>query len=125
MRPPELTFFMRFVIYQQQEDDRNENFHISFGYSTCFVEHVCICTKQFVELIGSSSVARSPAAAPSTTGASTNGTTLGESMPGTNAGVPKPRTDGAQSAGNADNSGVAPASSSRISSGQKNEPNGP
>ena len=60
-----------------------------------------------------------------TTGSSTNGTTLGESMPGVNSGVPKRgSTDGAQPAGNADNSGARPASSSRISPGQKNEENG-
>jgi hypothetical protein len=65
----------------------------------------------------------SSAAAP-TTGSSTNGTTLGQSMPGANAGVPRSRTDGAQPAGNADNSGgVAPSPSSRISPGQKNEAN--
>jgi hypothetical protein len=46
-------------------------------------------------------------------------------MPGANAGVPKPRTDGAQPAGNSDNSGGAtPSPSSPISPGQKNEENG-
>jgi hypothetical protein len=61
-----------------------------------------------------------------TTGSSTNGADLGSSMPGTNAGVPKPSsTDAAQPAGNANNSGVVPSPSSRITPGQKNEANGP
>jgi len=66
----------------------------------------------------SGGVARSSTAP--TTGSSTNGTTLGESMPGVNSGVPKRgSTDGAQPAGNADNSGARPASSSRISPAKK------
>jgi hypothetical protein len=59
---------------------------------------------------------------PTTTGSST---TLGQSMPGANAGVPKPSTDGAQPAGNEDNSNSAvPPPHSGISPGQKNESNG-
>ena len=51
-------------------------------------------------------------------------TTTGTAVPGASGG-PRDRSDGAQPAGNADNSNSAtPAPSSRISPGQKNEENG-
>ena len=62
-----------------------------------------------------------PAAA---TAATPPTTTTGTAVPGTSGG-PRDRSDGAQPAGNADNSNSAtPAPSSRISPGQKNEENG-
>ena len=77
----------------------------------------------------SSSSGAGSTAVPSTTGpvtGSPNEATVGQSMPGANAGVPRRGpTDGAMPAGNADNSGGAvPTPSSRISPGQKNEENG-
>jgi hypothetical protein len=78
-------------------------------------------TFAFAQNSSSGGGSAAPAAAP-TTGASTHGTTQGQSMPGAKAGVQKGITDGAQPAGNADNSGGAvPSPSSRISPGQKNE----